>query len=245
MARLKAIILAGGLGTRLREAVPDLPKCMAPVAGRPFLEHLVAHLVAGGVHHVVLAVGYRADAIVKHFGETWGGATLQYSREPSPLGTGGAIALAMRTIEEPYVLALNGDTYLDIDIGAFEAWYRAEPAPLAVVLKEVPDTARYGAVHLADGRIAGFDAKGRRGPGFINAGAYLLSRDLFAGFALATRFSFEADFLEAHCAALRPRAMVTDRYFIDIGIPADYALAQIALRGRGSPSVSTISSNST
>jgi D-glycero-alpha-D-manno-heptose 1-phosphate guanylyltransferase len=221
---MKAVVLAGGLGTRLRERVPELPKPMAPVAGRPFLEYLLDRLVKGGVREICLSVGYRSEAVMAHFGHAYRGAAIRYAVEAEPLGTGGAIAHAAQGADP--VLVLNGDTLLDIDYGALLRWYAEASARVAMVLRAVPDVARYGSVLVADGRVSGFLEKGRGGPGLINAGVYIVQPEVFAAFGLSGKFSFEADLLQAHCAALSPRAWVADAYFIDIGVPEDYDRAQ-------------------
>lgn len=220
---MKAVILAGGFGTRLRDRVPDVPKPMAPVGGRPFLAHLLRYLQASTVvDHVVLSVGYRAEAIRAHFGNDFEGLPLSYAVEEEPLGTGGALALALRDAGEAPVLALNGDTFLQLDLPELVRWYDAQPEPLAMVLRHVDDAGRYGAIALEEGRVRGFDARGRSAPGWINSGLYVLQPTLFQQLGLTGKFSFEVDVLQRHCEQLRPRAFTTSAYFIDIGIPDDY-----------------------
>lgn len=225
-------MLAGGFGTRLRERVPDLPKAMAPVAGRPFLEFLLDSLRAGGICDVVLSVGYRNEAIFKHFGDYYAGIAIRYCVEQQPLGTGGAIAYALS--QEPFetALILNGDTFLDLDYRVLLHWYAEEPKSVAMVLRHQPDVARYGAVLTSGERVVGFAEKGRSGPGLINAGVYIVQSDIFAGFDHAETFSFETDFLQRHCLTLQPRAYVSDAYFIDIGVPEDFDRAQRELPER-------------
>lgn len=229
---MKAVVLAGGLGTRLRERVPELPKPMAPVAGRPFLAYVLDLLMRDGFDDIVLAVGYRWEAIRAHFGASYGGAAIRYAVEAEPLGTGGAIAHAFATAGiagSEAALVLNGDTFLDLDFAALRAWYAQAPVACAMVLRQVDDTARYGRVAVAGGTVAGFAEKGRSGPGLINAGVYVLQADVFARFGLSGRFGLEADLLQRHCADLAPRAFVTDAYFIDIGVPQDFDRAQTEL----------------
>lgn len=226
---MKAIILAGGLGTRLRERVPDLPKPMAPVAGQPFLAHLLSRLVAGGITEIIISAGYRAEAIIAYFGDEFMGARLSYSVELEPLGTGGAIAHALRNSDDEAVMVLNGDTLLSIDYQQLISWYKDHPAPVAMVLKAVPDVSRYGAVLTADGHVTGFTEKFTTGPGLINAGVYLIQPAIFDRFGLGGSFSFETELLQKNVASLNPPAFVTDGYFIDIGIPADYDRAQTEL----------------
>jgi len=226
---MEAIILAGGLGTRLRSVVADLPKAMAPVAGRPFLEHLLDLLAHAGFASAVLAVGYRSDAIREHFGDRHRGLPLAYSIEGQPLGTGGAIRLAMNHASSPEIFVLNGDTFVDVDFSAMLAAHRSANARLTIAVHEVRDAARYGALDITGDRVQGFFEKGRAGPGWINAGVYVLARTLLDGEALPTAFSFESDYLVPNVVALRPLAFRTAGLFIDIGVPEDYARAQSLL----------------
>lgn len=226
---MKAIVLAGGLGTRLRERIPDLPKVMAPVAGRPFLEHVLDRLVASGVAEIVLSLGYKAEIIANHFGHSYKNVVLDYSIETEPLGTGGAILHAARGRDGDPFLALNGDTLLDLDYGEFIGWYTKIPVPIAMVLRTAQDVARYGSVLTSNGSVVGFMEKGKTGPGLINAGVYIVQPDIFRVFHLSGKFSFEIDLLQPHCNVLKPRAFVTDAYFIDIGVPEDYDRAQYEL----------------
>ncbi len=229
---MKAVVLAGGLGTRIRERVADVPKAMAPVAGHPFIEYVLDRLLAGGFTDIILSVGYRYQAIADHFGTRYRGASLEYVVESEPLGTGGGIRYALPKDEPDAVLVLNGDTLLDVDIRAFLAWYRERPVPLAVVLRQVEDVARFGAVELCGDTVTSFAEKGPHGPGLINAGMYLIQPGVFDPYELPQKFSFETDFLQRYCTELKPRAYITQAYFIDIGVPADYDRAQLELAGR-------------
>jgi len=222
---MKTVVLAGGAGTRLRQRVPDLPKPMASVAGRPFLEYLLDRLLAAGLREITLSVGYRADSIIAHFGDAYGEARLSYAVEKQPLGTGGAMAHALSGASEA-ALVLNGDTLLEVDYAKLIDWYLREPVRVAMVLKPVPDTARYGSVEISGERVTGFAEKGKAGAGLINAGVYIVQPAVFAQFGLSGRFSFEQDLLARHCKALSPRAFPTEAYFIDIGVPEDYERAQ-------------------
>lgn len=223
---MKVLVLAGGLGTRLRNRVPDLPKVLAPVGNRPFLEYVLDGLVASGVEEIVLSVGYRRDEIIKHFGKAYNGAVLSYSVEDEPLGTGGAIMQALAGhLDEP-ILVLNGDTLVNVNYQDLIRWYETQPESMAMVLLSVMDVARYGSVRTSGGRVIGFEEKGASGPGQINAGIYIVRPRLFSGFSVARKFSFEVDFLQRYCPILKPRAFLTAAYFIDIGIPEDFDRAQ-------------------
>ena len=222
---MKAVVLAGGFGTRLKEAVPDLPKPMARVAGRPFLEYVLDRLACAGINSVTLSVGYRSDVIIQHFGNKYRNVNINYAVENEPLGTGGAIALALRG-EKDTALVLNGDTFLDINYDKLIKWYSQKPVAVSVVLKEVSDAGRYGTVVVSDDRITEFAEKRIAGPGLINAGVYILRPEVFDLYGLSGKFSFETDVLQAHCRELSPRAFLTTAYFIDIGLPGDYERAQ-------------------
>ena len=223
---MKAIVLAGGLGTRLRERVPDLPKVMAPIAGRPFLEYVLDRLIAGGVMNVVLSVGFCAEMIIKHVGDRYHGATISYATETEPLGTGGAILNALPKVGREPVIICNGDTFLDVDYSELAAWYSVGRADFAMVLRTVDDVTRYGAVLVQGDSVIGFSEKGIRGRGLINTGVYIVDPDVLKTLDLPNKFSFETDVLQRYCGILKPRAFLTDAYFVDIGIPADYDRAQ-------------------
>jgi NDP-sugar pyrophosphorylase family protein len=226
---MRAIVLAGGFGTRLRSVVPDLPKPMAPVRGRPFLSYLLDRLVAAGFSEAILAVGYRYEVIQARFGDDYRGLALRYSVEDEPLGTGGAIQAAWRLAPSADVVVLNGDTFLEVDYRAMVDAHRAAGAELTMSVREVADAGRYGALVLEAGRVCGFQEKGWHGPGSINAGVYVLSPRVRVRFPNREAFSFEQDVLVAEVAALRPLAFPTTGRFIDIGIPADYERADAVL----------------
>lgn len=223
---MQAIILAGGLGTRLKSVVPDLPKPMAPVAGRPFLAWVLDRLVDAGFERVVLAVGHRHEAIREHFGEDYRGMALRYSVEHTPMGTGGAIRLAVDHVTALPVFVLNGDTYLELDYRTMLAAHQQSGASLSVAVCNVPDVSRYGALELEGNIIHGFHEKGRTGSGFINAGAYLLSTGTLQQIPVNVAFSFEQQLLVPHVVELQPMAFRTEDRFIDIGIPEDFERAQ-------------------
>jgi len=222
----QAIVLVGGLGTRLRETVPDVPKALAPVAGRPFIEYLLVALAAAGCTRAVLAVGYRHDLVVNHLGASFAGLSLDYSVEDVPLGTGGAARKALTKIDTPQSLLLNGDTWLDLDFRAMVAAHRTASARVTIAVLEVADVARYGAVEVEDQRVVRFAEKGRSGAGLINAGAYVLEPDLFDEVAMPEAFSLERDFLSPNLTRLSPLAYAVQGGFIDIGTPSDYQRAQ-------------------
>lgn len=222
-------MLAGGLGTRLRPVVGDVPKPMAPVAGRPFLEILLGSLAGKGVGRAVLSVGYLADRISGHFGDSFRGMQLAYALEREPLGTGGAARLAAERCAGDAFLLLNGDTFLDIELDALDAHRRAHGNPV-VVGREVPDVARFGSIAVEHGRLAGFREKGASGPGLVNAGCYVLDRAMLASRPVGTPFSLERDLLPSELVRRPIDVFVTRGLFIDIGVPEEYARAQELLR---------------
>jgi D-glycero-alpha-D-manno-heptose 1-phosphate guanylyltransferase len=223
-----ALILAGGLGTRLAAIVPDRAKPVAEVAGRPFLAFLLAHLERSGeVRRVILCVGHKAHTVEAALGSRFGRLPLAYSHEDAPLGTGGALRHALRRFSPAApVLAMNGDTLFTLDIDRLLAFHRARRPGATMALARVPDASRFGTVQVRSGRVEGFLEKGRAGPGWINAGTYVLGR--VATEALVSgpaAFSLERDALPAWCADGLLAGLCSRARFLDIGVPEDYARA--------------------
>ena len=225
---MEAIVLAGGFGTRLRQVVADVPKPMAPIAGRPFLEILLGSLARKGFARVVLSLGFMAEKISDHFGARFAGMDVAYVVEDAPLGTGGAIRLALEAYTQDHVFVFNGDTYLDLEVQSLEQRWQAKRHQV-VVGRQVPDTTRYGRLVVDGGCITGFAEKGISGPGLINAGCYVLAADALARFPLNQPFSIETDYLVPEVTSGTVDVFVTEGMFIDIGIPEDYARAQTLL----------------
>ena len=225
---MEAIVLAGGFGTRLRQVVADVPKPMASIAGRPFLEILLGSLAKKGFSRSVLSLGFMAEKISAHFGHRFAGLDLAYVVEDTPLGTGGATRLAARACTQDHVFVFNGDTYLDLEVGLLERRWHANRNSI-VVGRQVPDTTRYGRLIVDGDRITSFAEKGIAGPGLINAGCYVLATDALARFPLNQPFSIETDYLVPEVARATVEVFVTEGMFIDIGIPEDYARAQTLL----------------
>jgi D-glycero-alpha-D-manno-heptose 1-phosphate guanylyltransferase len=220
----EAIVLAGGLGTRLRPVVKDIPKPMAAVKGRPFLEYILRYLGKNGVERVILAVGYKWQKIEEYFGDSFEGIELIYSVENEPMGTGGAIKKALSLCEEESFLIVNGDTFFDLSISDFEKSV-SDKALLALSLKKMYDFDRYGVVECEKGRVVAFDEKEWRESGLINGGVYIARRDIFEGHSLPKSFSFE-EFMQANIEKLAIECFESEGFFIDIGIPEDYEIAQ-------------------
>jgi len=225
---MEAIVLAGGFGRRLQSVVTDLPKPMAPVGGRPFLEILLRLLAQKVFRRVVLSLGYRAEQISGYFGKQYAGMELAYAIEHEPLGTGGAIRLALSLCSDEPVFVFNGDTFLDLEVEAImKAWQR-DGQPL-IVARRVSDTARYGRLRVENDCVIGFNEKGEGGPGLINAGCYVFHGNQLDEFVLHTPFSIETDYLVPAVQKKPFACFETEGLFIDIGIPEDYARAQSIL----------------
>lgn len=227
----EAIVLAGGFGTRLRQVVADVPKPMAPIAGRPFLEILLGSLARKGFARVVLSLGFMAEKISGHFGARFAGLDITSVVEDTPLGTGGATRLAATACTQDHVFVFNGDTYLDLEVELLERQWQAKRHPI-VVGRQVPDTMRYGQLVVDGDRIIRFAEKGIVGPGLINAGCYVLPTDALAQFPVNQPFSIETDYLVPEVARATVEVFVTEGVFIDIGIPEDYVRAQTLLAAR-------------
>ena len=226
---MEAIVLAGGLGTRLAGRLEGRPKSMAPIAGRPFLEIVFKQLRSAGCTHVVLAVGHLHTVIQEHFGAASNGMRIDYSIESSPLGTGGAIRQALAQATEESVLVLNGDTFLQADYADMVRFHAAEGAEATIAVVRRPDMSRYGRVVVERKRVVAFEEKGRSGPGYISAGVYVLTRNLAWPPNLKEKFSVEYDFFAPEIARLRPAAYEVKGYFLDIGVPEDLDRAQTEL----------------
>lgn len=221
---MECIVLAGGMGTRLRSVVSELPKCMAPVAGRPFLDYVVTSLEASGFGHIILSLGYKHEYI-----EEWAAARKSRARitcvvESEPLGTGGGVRYALSKATEEDVFVLNGDTYLDVSFRGLLRRHKASGTVATLALKPMRNFDRYGEVALDGDRISAFREKRHCDEGLINAGVYLIRRDALD--ALPDRFSIEKDFFEKEVPRGTLAGFVSDGYFIDIGIPEDYSRAQ-------------------
>ena len=219
----EAIVLAGGLGTRLKKVVSNVPKPMADVNGKPFLEYLLQFLAKRGIKKVVLSVGYRYWIIRDYFGSSFLNMEVLYSIEKELLGTGGGIKKSLKFIESGNALIVNGDTYFDINLAELFSFHKKKNSALTVALKPMKDFSRYGSVVIDNyGRITGFREKGYHKYGLINGGIYLLDKSIFLELNLPEKFSFEKDFLEKYYKTLPFYGKVFHNYFIDIGIPKDY-----------------------
>lgn len=224
----EAVVLAGGFGTRLRSVVSDMPKPMAPVAGRPFLTYVLDRLKLQGYTHVVLSTGYLHEKVEDFFAKDYRGMAIDYARETEPLGTGGAIVNAQQYCKDDELTVLNGDTIFDVDYSELSRFFHQHDTHLVVVLRRVPDAGRYGLVEVnGQGRITAFREKDPfTGPGTINGGIYQIHRRLLDGYQVGDVFSFERDLMQRRFKEEPFYAYSAEGYFIDIGIPEDYARAQ-------------------
>ena len=224
---LEAIVLAGGLGTRLRSVVSDLPKPMAPIGDKPFLEYILKYLQKNGITRVILSVGYKWEAIKEYFGDKFESIELIYSVEDEPLGTGGAIKKAMNQVKNSQVYIINGDTFFDVDLKSLDL---KDKSKLILSLKHMTDFDRYGCVENDENNlVTAFTEKGYRESGNINGGIYLASKDIFNEYDLDEKFSFE-EFMQVNFEELKISVKVFEKYFIDIGIPEDYQKAQSEIK---------------
>ena len=226
-----AIILAGGLGTRLQSVVKDIPKPMAPINGTPFLQVLLDYLDHYGIEQVILAVGFRGEVILEYFENKYKNINIFYSAETKPLGTGGASKKAAQFFgDEPYFL-LNGDSIFTVDLHKMSDIYEQEMPDMCMALKHKFKFDRYGVVEYDEWhQVKAFKEKQYCDEGWINGGVYLLSNAIYNKLQFPARFSFEKDLMEDSLPQLEVRACPMEGYFIDIGIPEDYARAQVELK---------------
>jgi len=226
----EAVILAGGLGTRLYPLTLTVPKPMVPVSDQPFLEYLLNRLSEHGFSRVILSVGYLGEQIEAYFGNNWQGLELVYAYETTPLGTGGAIAFALSFTQTEQILVLNGDTFCAVDWQSMVKFHLQKQADLTITLKPMKNFDRYGNVEVKEDRVVQFDEKQFVDSGNINTGVYILNKSVFKIFSMPEKFSFEIDFLQCKLSDMNVSAYITQAYFIDIGIPEDYQRAQVELK---------------
>lgn len=229
----EAIILCGGKGTRLKEVVNDVPKPLAPIDGIPFLSILMKYLKAQGIRRVILATGYMHEKIENLYGNCYEGMEIVYSVELNPLGTGGAIAKALRKIKSENVLVLNGDSVIKFQLNEIKKQFSEIKKQFSeikfhslLILKPMERVERYGAVKTFENRVTAFEEKSFKEQCLINTGVYILNKEIFSDKAENEVFSFEKDFLEKEVEKGSLFGMECKGFFIDIGVPEDYAAAQ-------------------
>ena len=226
----EAIILAGGLGTRLQGVLADVPKPMAMVAEKPFLSYLLDYCHDAKIEKVVLAVGYKYEVIQRFYGNHYKDMLLEYAIEQEPLGTGGAIWNAFQYIATDTALLLNGDSVFFVDVQKFYLNHIQNKADISLALKPMKDFDRYGTVGLSQNKICSFREKQPTKQGTINAGVYLINKNIIHKYPQKDKFSFEKDILEKYIQQIDLIGFVDEGYFIDIGIPEDFERAQKELR---------------
>ena len=222
--------MAGGFGTRLREALPDLPKAMAPVNGRPFLFYLINYLRSQGIEKFIFSLGFRHEVIEAYLNANL--PTLDFDRvvEKEPLGTGGAILASCYKVTGKTVLVVNGDTLFKVDLQKAIADHNKFQSDCTLCLKPMENFDRYGAVELnEDNSIATFKEKQLYERGLINGGVYVLNTEQLLAEEMPSKFSFEKDYLEKYFDTRKIFGSVQDNYFIDIGIPEDFIRVQAEL----------------
>lgn len=224
----KLLVLAGGLGTRLKSAVPDLPKVLAPINDKPFIHYIIDHYLKNGIDHFVFLLGYKSELIIKYIDLHLSHISKEYIIEKEQMGTGGAIQMGLKAVKDEYFFATNGDTFFDVDLQKLKSAY--DNFECVIALKHMQQFDRYGSVTLNENdEIVSFNEKKYCESGLINAGFYLINREKFLQHRFPDKFSFEKDYLENRTINRNLKGFVSDGYFIDIGIPEDYLKAQLDL----------------
>jgi D-glycero-alpha-D-manno-heptose 1-phosphate guanylyltransferase len=224
---MECIVLAGGLGTRLQSVVQDVPKCMAPVNGKPFLHFLFDYAEQQGCTKVILSLGYKHEYVTEWLKTQQRSFTVDYVIEEVPLGTGGGIQLALQKATEQHIAVLNGDTMFRVPLQEMMEFHMQGQAATTVALKPMQDFDRYGVVKTDNtARITAFEEKKPQAEGLINGGVYIIDKDALSAKNLPQKFSFEKDYFEAFVQEGNMYGFVSTEYFIDIGIPSDYEQVQ-------------------
>jgi mannose-1-phosphate guanylyltransferase len=228
LSEVDVVVLAGGLGTRLRPVLPDMPKVLAPINGRPYLDFLLDWLAGFGVGRVVLCLGYLAESVQAHLRDcARDDMAIAVVVEPKPAGTAGALRYAHALLRSDPVMVMNGDSFIDADLRAFLTGHLSAGAVASLLCAEVSDASRYGRIALdADGLVQRFAEKdpSTRGAGLINAGVYLFDRPIVEEIVKSDAVSLERDvFPDLATRGIRSHA--TDGAFIDIGTPESLAAA--------------------
>lgn len=222
----ECIILAGGLGTRLRSEVADLPKCLAPVAGKPFLYWVIEYQLRQKISSFVFSLGYMHEKIESFITENYPSLDVKFVVESEPMGTGGAIRLAMQSCTEENVQVINGDTIFETNSQRLLYYHMENKAACTLALKPMKKYDRYGSVETDEHmNIVSFTEKKYMEEGSINGGVYIINRLSFQQIDLPEKFSFEKDYLEKYNGAQKMIGVNDDGYFIDIGIPEDFKKA--------------------
>jgi D-glycero-alpha-D-manno-heptose 1-phosphate guanylyltransferase len=233
---MEVILLAGGLGTRLRSVVSDRPKPMAEVNGKPFLQHLMDFWIAQGASHFVLSVGYKHEVVVDYFGDNYRDIPVSYAIETKRLGTGGGMALALNKLRTDNTCAAqNGDTFFSVDVKSLLEFHKSKHSVFTLALREISDNSRYSSVALSpEGRVINFLPPANEASATINGGVYLLQpsnlKAVFEEKFSDKAFSLEDEFLPEVIQEQAFYAQLEKGFFIDIGVPEDYQRAQEVLK---------------
>jgi D-glycero-alpha-D-manno-heptose 1-phosphate guanylyltransferase len=225
----EAIILAGGLGTRLKSIVHDTPKPMAIINGKPFLNYILDQLDDQNFDRVILSVAYQANYIIKYYSNQYKNLKIEYSIEEEPLGTGGAIKKSLELVLGDYSFIINGDTYIKIQASMLETLWGKSKRPIILGI-EVENTERFGKILVKNNNLVGFKEKGINGKGIINGGLYIFPKSILSDYPKDTYFSIESDFILKKYKEVLFKVLISKSKFIDIGVPEDYYLAQELLK---------------
>lgn len=227
---MEIIILAGGFGTRLRPVISDLPKPMAPVHGRPFLEYILTWFSGFEVSKFILSTGYKAEVVNSYFGENFRGIPVEYSYECEPLGTGGGILRALQRATCENIAVVNGDTWFPVNLSLLQDQHLFLGGGVTVALKVITDSDRYGSVVVDEnGTIKKFSENKHLREGLINGGIYMLLKRYILSLDLPEKCSFERDVLEINAGSGMIKGVVFWDSFLDIGIPEDYSRAELVI----------------
>lgn len=223
---IPAIILAGGLGTRLKPVIGEYPKVLAPILGKPFLSYVLDKLSQQKLHRTILCTGYLAEYVQEEYGKSYKGIEIMYSREETPLGTGGAIRHAISKLSASEYLILNGDSFIDIDFQAFFNWYQEHSFPVGMAITTADDCSNYGTIEIRGDRVISFHEKAfHKQPGFINAGIYLVNEELIKNMPSTEPLSLEYEVIPSW-VKMGLGAFYVSSLLIDIGTPISYEQAQ-------------------
>ncbi len=225
---MEAIILAGGFGTRLQKVVNDVPKSMALINNKPFLEYQMNYLKYYDVNRIVLSVGYKNQIISNYFKNEFNSIEIKYAKEDEPLGTGGGIKNAFKKIKGKQAFVLNGDSLFNIDLNEFYNFHKSKNSNLSIALRCLQNIDRFGSVEIDEhNRIVNFiEKKSKKNSGYINGGVYLIKKVFFLNLDFPVKFSIEKDCFEQIYKKEKLYGFTSNDYFIDIGIPEDYKKAQ-------------------
>ena len=225
---MEAIILAGGFGTRLQKVVNDIPKSMALINNRPFLEYQINYLKKYNINRIILSVGYKKNIISDYFKDNFNGIEIVYAVEDKPLGTGGGIKNALKFLKSDFAFILNGDSLFNVNLTDFYNFHKNNKSKISIALRCLDDVGRFGSVEINNNNeIINFaEKKDRKGKGYINGGIYLFDKKYFLNLDMPEKFSIEKDFFEKIIKKEKVFGFLSDDYFLDIGIPDDFIKAQ-------------------